>query len=107
MVTNPFLELATRLDNIEKILIDIKRDQARENKIAPDEWHDLDWLSDYTGLAKSTLYPKLPPNGEIPGHKQGKKWYFLKSQIDFYLKQGKVKTLDEIDAAADAAIMHK
>lgn len=33
--------------------------------------------------------------GIIPAHKQGKKWYFLKSEIDEYLKTGRKKTKAE------------
>ena len=43
--------------------------------------------------------------GIIPAHKQGKKWYFLKSEINNYLKTGRKKTkaerLDELKADAE------
>lgn len=82
--------------------------QKTEAPNETDQWFDLDGLETYLPekLARATLYGKLS-NGEIPGHKRGKKWYFLKSEIDNYLKQGRRKTLAETEAEADKYLRTK
>lgn len=73
-----------------------------------DAWFDLTELESYLPekLARPTLYGKLS-KGEFPGHKKGKKWYFLKSEIDNYLKTGRKKTLVEMQAEADSFLQTK
>jgi len=54
----------------------------------------------YTGLTTSYLY-KLTSTQEIPHYKQrGKMLYFDRSELENWLKQGKVKTLNAVNKAA-------
>lgn len=54
----------------------------------------------FTGLTISYLY-KLTSTQEIPHYKpRGKMLYFDRSELESWLKQGKVKTLDAVDKAA-------
>ena len=56
----------------------------------PDRWLDVNQLSDYLPfrIGSESIYAKAR-TGEIPGHKKGKKWYFLSSEINEYLKKRK------------------
>ena len=72
----------------------------------PDRWLDINQLSAYLPdrPKTETIYEKAR-NGEIPAHKKGKKWYFLTSEINEYLKTGRKKTkaekLEELKADAE------
>lgn len=96
--------------NLMRIMIreEIRAQKAENIKQQKNEWMDLDQLLDYLPqkLAKSTLYVKLAA-GEIPGHKnsRSKKWTFLKSEIDAYLRSGKQLSNSEIIDAADKSLV--
>lgn len=72
----------------------------------PDRWLDINQLSDYLPdrPKTETIYERAR-NGEIPAHKKGKKWYFLTSEINLYLKTGRKKTkaekMEELKADAE------
>ena len=72
----------------------------------PDRWLDINQLSDYLPdrPKTETIYERAR-SGEIPAHKKGKKWYFLTSEINEYLKTGRKKTkaekMDELKADAE------
>lgn len=54
----------------------------------------------YTGLASSYLY-KLTSSQQIPHYKPGgKKIFFDRVELDAWLRQGRVSSLDEINAKA-------
>ena len=67
-----------------------------------DQWFDLTELCDYLPdkPAKATVYAYVSSNS-IPCHKGAKKLRFLKSEIDSWLKQGKKRTVSEIEADAN------
>lgn len=72
----------------------------------PDRWLDINQLSAYLPdrPKTETIYERAR-NGDIPAHKKGKKWYFLTSEINEYLKTGRKKTkaekLEELKADAE------
>src|SRR5690554_495308 len=68
---------------------------------SPDQWLDLNELVEYDPerRVKATWYSKIS-KGEVPYHKRSKKLYFLKSEIDEWLKSGRQKTNSEIEAEA-------
>lgn len=53
----------------------------------PDQVFDVDELSEYLKLPKSTVY-KLAQEGRIPAQKAGRHWRFLKRAIDDWLERG-------------------
>ena len=60
----------------------------------------LDDVSLLTGLSKSHLY-KLTCNHQIPHYKpNGKQLYFDRAEIEAWMKQGKVNTIDESEQMA-------
>jgi predicted DNA-binding transcriptional regulator AlpA len=66
----------------------------------------LDEVVSITGLSKPTLYGYVQRN-EIPYHKKGNRLYFFKTEIIDWIKTGKQKTLNEIEADADAFLSNK
>ncbi len=106
-MNNPFENLNKRLSNIENILLDIQHEPQQLSEQA-NRWLDLSGLSDYlpSNPAHATIYSWLA-KGSIPAHKQGKRWYFLVSEIDDWIKQGKQKTIKELEAETDEYLSNK
>ncbi len=73
-----------------------------QQKPETDQWFDLTELCEYLPdkPAKATVYAHVSANA-IPCHKGAKKLRFLKSEIDVWLKQGKKKTVSEIEKQTD------
>ena len=61
---------------------------------------NIDEAAAFTGLAVSYLY-KLTSTQEIPHYKpRGKMLYFDRSELEAWLKKGKVKTINDIGQEA-------
>lgn len=101
-----FEQLPAAVTNLTKEISEIKTllllKVEHQNNEKSDEWLDLNTLVKYDPAkrGKSTWYSKIS-RGEVPYHKKGKKVFFLKSEIDNWLKSGRKLTNDEVDAAAD------
>jgi hypothetical protein len=93
--------LNDKIDKLESLVI--------ANQSEPtDRWFDLNDLIDYLPErpAKATLYNKVQ-NRVIPFHRKGKKLFFLKSEIDEWLKEGRVRTKNEIKERASDYLAKK
>lgn len=77
-------------------------------KSSLEAWLNLDGLCAYLPEepAKQTVYTWVS-NQTIPFHKKGKKLYFLKSEIDEWLKAGRRQTRAEIATEATGSIRSK
>jgi len=65
---------------------------------------NIDEAAAFTGLAVSYLY-KLTSTQEIPHYKpRGKMLYFDRSELETWLKKGKVKTITDIDREASKIV---
>lgn len=64
-----------------------------------DEPMNIDEAAKFLKLKKATLYEKTSEQ-TIPHHKKGNKLYFYKSELEAWIKQGKVKTNGEIEGDA-------
>ena len=90
---NPFEAINARLSNIESLLLDIKHlpkeTSTNVKKELADQWLDLAELCAYLPgrPAKATVYSYVS-NELIPFHKKRKRLFFIKSEIDAWLKQG-------------------
>ncbi len=95
--------LYTKLENIERLL-----QQKSEPQQQSDQWFDLIELCDYLPEkpAKATVYGWIS-SSLIPFHKRAKKLFFLKSEIDIWLKTGRKKTVAEIASEADQYLQTK
>lgn len=89
--------LSLRVENIERLLKELK------NKGAEPEDAGLMGImeaSKLVNLSVATIYSKVCRN-EIPVNKQGKKLYFLRSELLDWIKSGRVKTISEIQREVD------
>lgn len=88
--------LRKEVSELKRLLIEKQEQPTTEQ---PEQWLDLTDLIKYDPekRTKPTWYSKISRN-EIPHYKRGKKVYFLKSEIDEWLKQGKRKSNAEIEA---------
>lgn len=59
-------------------------------------WMNIEQASEYLNLAVQTIYQKVS-GLDIPFHKKGKKLWFLKCDLDEWLKEGRQKTRQEIE----------
>lgn len=89
--------LYTKLENIERLL-QLKSEPQQQT----DQWLDLMELCNYLPEkpARPTVYGWVH-NSVIPHHKRAKKLFFLKSEIDTWLKTGRKKTIAEMANEAD------
>jgi hypothetical protein len=97
-------ELHIKLSNIESLLLAQSKLQQPETE----EWYNLDQLCLYLPdkPSKATVYSWVSKS-LIPTHKGSKKLRFQKSEIDNWLKDGRKKTLAEIDKLAAEYIKSK
>ncbi|MFT5213418.1 MAG: putative DNA-binding transcriptional regulator AlpA [Patiriisocius sp.] len=104
---NPFKILDERLSNIENILQDNFNNQKKQN-YQPQTENPLGIkdVSKLIGKTVPTIYGYCQRN-EIPYSKNGNRLIFWKSEIIKWLKQGKVKTIQEIEANADAFLSNR
>lgn len=61
-----------------------------------DQWFNIESCSQFLGLAVQTVYQKVS-SLDIPYHKRGGKLWFLKSELDQWLKEGRQRTRKEIE----------
>jgi excisionase family DNA binding protein len=99
-----FTQLTNEVSEIKRLLLEKSNEQYNET----DRWFDLNELCIYhpDKPSKPTVYGWVNA-GSIPVHKGGKKLRFLKSEIDYWLKQGRKKTLSEIQIEAETFINKK
>ena len=97
-------QLFDKLDNIERLLLNNSTHRQHD----PERWLNLSELCEYLPdkPVKPTVYGWVH-NRVIPCHRRGKKLYFLKSEIDVWLKTGRKKTNSEIAAEAQEYTTHK
>jgi excisionase family DNA binding protein len=88
-----FSHLTNEVSEIKRLLLE----KSNEQRTEADRWFDLNELCIYhpDKPSKPTVYGWVNA-GTIPVHKGGKKLRFLKSEIDNWLKQGRIKTVAEL-----------
>ena len=105
---NDLPEAVNRLTNevseLKRLFIQRQAEPPTEQA---EQWLDLNDLIQYDPekRTKPTWYSKIS-KGEVPYHKRGKKVYFLKSEIDAWLKAGKCKSNAEIEQEAEAYLLN-
>ncbi|HET8962477.1 MAG TPA: helix-turn-helix domain-containing protein [Chitinophagales bacterium] len=72
----------------------------------PDKWFNLQGLREYIpgNPVPATIYGYVSKR-IIPFHKKGRELFFLKSEIDAWLKEGRHKTNREIEAEAESYLI--
>lgn len=96
---NPFEHIEERLDRMEALLLEVlERDKV--SKAEPQKRiFSLNEVAEYLGLSKSCVYTYVSEK-KIPVNKRGGKNYFLRDEIDTWVKEGRVKTVFELQQEA-------
>jgi len=76
------------------------------SKPESDEIGGIQLAQQITGLAKPTIYG-LVAQSKIPCMKQGKKLYFSRHELTDWIRQGKRKTVADIETEADRYLSAK
>lgn len=103
-MTNPFEILEARLSNIENLLLDLKH-----NSKEPFPQQDIEELltvkqaAELLKLSVPTIYGYVQ-RAEIPVSKRGKRLYFSKQELLGWVKEGRKRTLSEIEHEANSRI---
>ncbi len=71
-----------------------------------DEIGSIALAQEITGLARPTIYG-LVAQSKIPCMKRGKKLYFSRKELTDWIRQGKRKTIADIEAEADGYLSDK
>ncbi|MFN8238576.1 MAG: helix-turn-helix domain-containing protein [Chitinophagales bacterium] len=102
---NPFELINQRLDKIEQLLSEIKKNQesGKYNLKEYPEIMNTECLAEYLSASKSRIY-KLTNERAIPYYKNGKNAYFKKTEVDEWITKGRVKTHDELMKEVDAIL---
>lgn len=95
MKTITFDKLPAEVQKINERLAHIENLLASKREPEPDIRFTIQQVADYLHIAISTIYCRVS-NRSIPHEKRGGRLYFVKSEIDAWLSQGKRKTLDEL-----------
>lgn len=61
------------------------------------KWMTVEQAAEYLQMGKSTVY-KLVHESRIPAHKAGREWRFDASELDEWLKAGKLALPEEKQA---------
>lgn len=64
----------------------------------------LDEAAAFLQMEPPTLY-KLAPQKKIPAHKQGRKWYFFKSELTAWIRTGKEGAAKQMADAAETRFL--
>jgi len=89
-------ELHRKLD----LLIELQTAEKSDRKLNVDE------AATYLGISKSLLY-KLTHGKKLTYYKPAKKIYFFESELDEYVKTGRVSTLEEIDKKSTLKLLRR
>ncbi|MCG8902409.1 helix-turn-helix domain-containing protein [Tenacibaculum finnmarkense] len=99
-MNNPFAQIDARLSNIENLILSLNQRPTNQPQEL-EEPINIKEVSRLTELSIPTLYGYVQRN-EVPHYKKGNRLKFFKTEIIFWVKEGKVKTVSEIEADADA-----
>ena len=103
-------------NNNEKVILaeQLWRQEQNEERIGAlekiflcqKEIFNFDEAADYLSMSKSTLY-KLTAKKEIPHFKPNRFVFFEKAELDQWIRDHRVMTIDEIDAAVQGYCVRK
>ena len=105
---NPFEIINERLATIEKLLEELILEKQVPNVTAKSgkELMNVPEVAEYLSLAVQTIYG-LIHKLEIPNYKQGRRVYFKKSEIDYWISTSRRKTRAEIESEVSNYLIRK
>lgn len=77
-----------------------------ESQIQADDPKPIEEIEKLTGYTKNTIYGYCREN-KIPHHKKNGRLFFFKSEIIDWIKEGKRKTIQEVEEDADLILSKK
>jgi excisionase family DNA binding protein len=86
--------LTEKVDKLYEVIANVQ--PQKQGK----EFLTIEEAAEFLSLATPTLYAKVSKR-EIPYSKRGKRLYFARKDLENYLKEGRVKTIHEIEAETD------
>lgn len=103
-MSNPFENIDARLSNIETLLLDLKHSN-REHLPQGDQLLTIKETAEILHLSVATIYGYVSRN-EIPFSKRpnSKRLWFSKQDLTNWIKEGRKKTLSEIEGEANTYI---
>ena len=106
-MSNPFEIIDARLSNIENLLIDLKHSK-NEYHPESDQLLTIKEAADFLHLSVPTIYGYVSRN-EIPFSKRlnSKRLWFSKEELTNWIKEGRKKTLYEINSEASTYLKKK
>ncbi len=108
-MNNPFESIEARLSTIENLILDLKHLPIAKNTInkeLEDSILNIEEAAKFLHLAVPTIRSKASRK-ELPFMKRGKLLYFSQKELTDYLKKGKVKSNDEIEAEVNKYLSKK
>jgi len=99
-MNNPFETIDNRLSNIECLLLDIRKENAKPIEVEIDKIFDIQQAADFLHLKTPTLYG-LTSKRILPCFKRGKRVYFKRSELTKWLEAGKRKTVSDLETEAN------
>jgi excisionase family DNA binding protein len=104
---NPFKTIEARLNNIETLLLDLKHQPKRTGSDEPQEkLLSVQEAAEFLHLTVPTVYSKVS-RGELPVMKRSKRLYFSRDELVNYVKEGRRKTIAEIEKQELSDLMSK
>jgi len=103
---NPFELILDRLNRIENLLSTQRTKESVGSPKPEPGLLTIDQAAKYLCLSKSTIY-KMTAERSIPHFKLSKRIYFKAQDLDEWVKNYKVKTVQEIDQEATNYLMTK
>jgi|SRR5690554_7528370 len=93
-------KLTTKVDKLYNVITSVQSKETAEEFLSVDE------TANFLNLSKPTIYAKVARR-ELPFSKRGKRLYFNKTDLEKYIKDGRVKTVSEVEAEADQFLTSK
>ncbi len=89
--------LTNEVSELKRLLMEKQAESSTQTSEKP---LSISEAAEFLNLSVPTLYSKVS-RGELPFMKRGKRLYFSLSELKDYLKAGRKKTNEEIEAEAD------
>lgn len=94
-------EIQRKLESIEQLLFQLNKSGPEADTILT-----VEAAAEFLDLSVATIYTLISQR-ELPVMKRSKRCYFSKLELIAYLKQGRRRTNQEIEAEADAYLMKR
>jgi excisionase family DNA binding protein len=100
-------QLQTIMQNaIRKVIAEQTKQESNSNPLELKDLLTISEASNLLNLAKASIY-NLVCQSKIPCMKRGKKLYFSRQELTEWIKQGKKKTINEMQEEADNFLAKK